>query len=217
MKIISASLCLLFMLTAAPNTSDRADDGWKLRIDRENIKVYSRACEGSPVDEFRGECVVDAPLMTIIGVFSDIPAFPEWIPNCREVRIIRWLDYPNSIFYVASHLPWPINDRYAILRSDLRMLRQEKLIQGNFMTVPGEPYTQDNRMIRMKEMRGKWVFEAETESTTRVLFTTMADPAGSIPAWLANYASRDLPFRTLQNLRKMVKKDKYRLKGQLKV
>jgi hypothetical protein len=43
-----------------------------------------------------------------------------------------------------------------------------------------------------------------------VVFRLHIEPAGEIPSWLANIAVIDTPYHTLNNLKEMVKKEKYR-------
>jgi len=43
-----------------------------------------------------------------------------------------------------------------------------------------------------------------------VVFRLHIEPAGEIPSWLANIAVIDTPYHTLNNMRDMVKREKYR-------
>jgi hypothetical protein len=43
-----------------------------------------------------------------------------------------------------------------------------------------------------------------------VVFRLHIEPGGEIPSWLANIAVIDTPYHTLNNLKEMVKREKYR-------
>jgi hypothetical protein len=43
-----------------------------------------------------------------------------------------------------------------------------------------------------------------------VIFQYHADPAGKIPAWLANSFVEDYPYKTMQNLKRIIASGKYK-------
>ena len=57
----------------------------------------------------------------------------------------------------------------------------------------------------MPRLNGHYRFKELGPRKTWIEYEIDADPGGSIPGWLVRIASRDIPFITLQNLRKRVK------------
>ena len=58
----------------------------------------------------------------------------------------------------------------------------------------------------MENLRGHYRFTALSGQKTRVIFQVEADPGGLLPGWLARFATKWLPLRTLQGLRRQVKR-----------
>ena len=60
--------------------------------------------------------------------------------------------------------------------------------------------------VRMPRLNGHYIFSEAGKGKTQIEYQIDADPGGLIPGWLATMASRDIPLRTLVNLRTRVKK-----------
>lgn len=55
--------------------------------------------------------------------------------------------------------------------------------------------------IRVTRLQGVWTMIPKGERETEVSYEMQADPAGEIPAWLANRFVIDAPMITLKTLR----------------
>ncbi len=64
--------------------------------------------------------------------------------------------------------------------------------------------------VRIPAIDGRWVLIPVDEEHTKVTYTVKSNPGGSIPKFIAKQRSRDIPYKTLLGLKKMVMKDKYR-------
>ena len=58
----------------------------------------------------------------------------------------------------------------------------------------------------MPRLNGHYIFSEASKGKTKIEYQIDADPGGLLPAWLAKMASRDIPLKTLVNLRNRVKK-----------
>ncbi|MCX7633574.1 MAG: hypothetical protein N2Z22_09615, partial [Turneriella sp.] len=68
----------------------------------------------------------------------------------------------------------------------------------------------DSRYERVHSLRGLWILEPKAEGK-RVHITMIGhtDPGGFIPAAIANHFVVLIPFNTIKNLRRQLKKEKY--------
>ena len=61
-------------------------------------------------------------------------------------------------------------------------------------------------VVRMYNLRGYYRFTALDASHTHVDYQVDADPAGSLPRWIAKLATRTLPLDTLRAMRKQAQR-----------
>ena len=61
----------------------------------------------------------------------------------------------------------------------------------------------------MLELDGSWTLDYLGPGATKAAYRIKVNPGGSIPAWLANTTTKEIPFNTMLGLMNMVKKQKY--------
>lgn len=52
----------------------------------------------------------------------------------------------------------------------------------------------------MTTLKGNFILEPVDNQHTKFTYIIKVDPAGKIPTWMANYASRFIPYNTLKNI-----------------
>lgn len=203
------SIMLMLLLLATVAFAEGGGDTWKLRLVRNEISVYSNKIPGSPIDELKGECVLDAPLEVVAQVMLDVPAYPEWVADCREARKFDCTDLTTCKLYFTLDMPWPVRDRDIVLRSSTEIFMSEGRIVGTVDALSEELVPKQKNRVRITSMYGKWFFERISPDKTAAAFVCWADPAGYVPPFIVNLASLDIPYRTLLGLKAMVKKEAY--------
>lgn len=199
---------LLIVVTVLLTQICRAD--WELvKADENNqIRVYTRVTEHSALREFRGELHLQSTLSALVALIEDNKAGPQWIHQCRALEIIEQLSEHERLSYMVTDAPWPVTDRDSVIYSALsqdavtRRVRIALQARNNVFAV-------DDAFVRITAMQGFWEFWPEDNGWIRVVYQVHADPAGDIPAWLANSVVVDAPYHTLKNMRKMVGRKPY--------
>lgn len=209
MLMISSMTLLLSMMS--PDSED--DKQWKLSFQKEGISVYRNKRADSPIDELKGECILDASLETAAEVMLDVRSYPQWVANCIEAQKFNCIDLTTCKLYFTLAMPWPVSDRDVVLQSSTDIKLSRGRIVGSVYALPDELVPAHKNRIRIKSMYGKWIFERISTGKTMATFISWADPAGLVPAFIVNIVSRDVPYRTLKGLRLMVKKDEYIMQG----
>jgi hypothetical protein len=208
-------VCLLsvcFFMFVQTASSGPIEEGWKLSKDSEGIIVYTRPIPGSPMSEFMGVGDVDAPLEVVQQVFLDFSSYTDWYGMCKEFRQVKELtDKPNHYYvYYVLKSPWPVADRDMVLdittdnMSDLgkTVININALKDTTIVPVTG-------KCVRMTHLVGRTTLTRVDDKKTHVVLQVNSDPAGSVPIRLAQMVAKDQPFKTIQGLREMVKKDIY--------
>jgi hypothetical protein len=63
--------------------------------------------------------------------------------------------------------------------------------------------------VRIVSSRQQWTLQPTADGSILVDMRTLSDPAGPIPASIINAMTVNMPFKTLRNLREMVKRPQY--------
>lgn len=193
-------LIILLSIVSSAVFSQTGD--WKLAKEKKGVKVYTREVQGAKMLESRGVCMIDASAEKLLSTIFDYAHYKEWAPDCIEARIV---DRPNPnviISYSINGAPWPVSDRDIVVRNtvsrkaDGSILVRMAAIEGMVPEI--------KNAVRISEFNGTWLFEPADGGMTKVTYQALLDPAGSIPAWVANMVAEDTPYTLLDNLRSFI-------------
>jgi hypothetical protein len=211
MKLACLLLICIFMQAGALFAGP-LEEGWTLAKDSDSIKVYTKPIPGSPLDEFMGDGDVDAPIEVIEQVLLDFPSYPEWYGMCKEARKIKTLtDKPNHYYlYYVVNSPWPVSNRDVVLEVVTDDMLSEGKLTININALKDQSLVPvDKKCVRMTHLVSKIMLNRVDSGKTHMTYMVDSDPAGSVPSGIAQKFAKDQPFKTIQGLREMVKKDIY--------
>ena len=174
---------------------------WKLRREESGVKIYTRNIAVSPFEEFRGVVTISNTSLTkVLDVITDVKNYPVNFPNCSGAEVLEQKGKYNDIHYIIIKAPWPVTDRDAIYEASTTFSQNGK---HAFMKLsPLGHYRQENKgFIRVHNGSGFWDLEEIAPGLIQVVYQFHADPAGEIPAWLANSVIVSNPLKTLESLR----------------
>jgi len=180
---------------------------WELRKEDEGIEVYTRDVEGSKIQEFKAEAIVDASLSEIVAVLKDVENHDKLFSN----NIVNDLLEQNDTFqvqYSVTDIPWPMSDREGVFSYRYKQDYFSKDVHVYIKAEKG--YVEDNKKhVRILDARGFWLLEPLDTKKVRVTFQMHANSGGNIPSWLINMFIVDSPMKDMKNLRERVKLDRY--------
>ena len=206
-------LCLI-LLVFISNVVD-ANSSWRLNKHEEGIQVFLRDTSGSPLKSFKGSMMINGSLSSIISVLADTESYPRWLYNCRSAKNIKRINDKQSVNYLVTDMPWPVADRDMIVSSTLTQNLKTKRVEIKLQAKPRLlPNVADK--VRIEKMQGRWLLTPIAKNKVNIVYEMSIDPGGNIPKWMVNAMAVDLPFETLNKLRKISKQDKYasaRIKG----
>jgi len=200
---------LLAVILLSPVTAS-SESEWKLALQRDGVEVFTRAVAGSDLDEFIGSTLIEASVNIIEAVIDDVPAAPQWMADCREARIIRKIDENSHVVLNVTKTPWPVWDRETLLVSTKRKDAKTGTVIFAFHSMNDPEVPVGKKNVRIPSVDGQWILNPVDEGHTKVTYTVKSNPGGSIPKFISQRTSWNIPYKTLLGLRKMVKKDKYR-------
>ncbi|HYX39036.1 MAG TPA: START domain-containing protein [Oligoflexus sp.] len=202
------------------------DKGWEVLNTEEGVTVYRSDKAQDNIFTFRGVGLVESSIPKLIALMSDPHRMPEWVFNCEEGQLVE-RNFKDSdrapdaspyyqIFYGVTSVPWPLTPRDYVLKAQISYeklpnssLPKNVTIAMRSIEHPKKPEVPGR--VRMPVMESMIVMTPEDQEgkKTWVDFSVTTNPGGVIPAWISQMASRDIPRKTLVNLRKLAQKQDY--------
>ena len=200
--------CFLILYLQFSTTHAAGADGqpWRLRKDRDGISVFSRHVTDSRYEEFRGSVEIEATLASGLALLDDTSVCAQWLYRCLSSKTLARKGGMERIIYQITDLPFPAANRDAIFRA-----RVHQLPDGDIrVDLVSEPdYMEQTDNVRIRKARGYYLLHRIDATRSRLTWTQLVDPAGRLPAFMVNSLLTDIPWRSLGNFRKLVKRRKY--------
>ena len=185
---------------------------WEKVREKDGITVERVYVKGSSVLKFRGTGVIDSDIVTILAVLQDVKHQSRWNKNSYDNKIVEKTSDSEFIAYSAAKVPWPFQDRDYLVKLKLNIDEKAKLITVSGKETQHPDVPPRSGKVRISLMRTTWVFRPLKEhkgKKTWVQFTVHSDPGGNIPDWLINFISKYIPYKTIVNIRQIIKDEKY--------
>ncbi|MGB7290622.1 MAG: START domain-containing protein [Thermodesulfobacteriota bacterium] len=188
--------------------STRSANGeWELAKDKDGIKVFLKTVPGSKIKEFKGVTNIKSSLDSILAVLNDTEACPKWIHNCKDPLKLSEISFNEGYVYQVINFPFPVKDRDLILHSVMTQNADTKEVAIQLTAVPD--YISETKNVRIKSSDGFYLLKPLPDGSLEVTWQHHTEPGGRIPKWLVNSLLVDTPFKTLRDLRQIVKEEKY--------
>lgn len=212
-KIIFVVSVVVWMCCFSSFAADIGDD-WKKVNESEGIVGYTRPAPMTSVDEVMAIGIVKAPVPVIEALLRDASAQPEYMFMCSEAYTLQLPGLQTTedvkFVYNKTDMPWPVNDRYAVFRANHMIDASTGAIRVAVENISADFDEKDKKAVRMPITIGQCIATPVGENETEVLYQVLADPGGNLPSWLINMLSKNLGVKTIEGIRKMVEKDKYK-------
>lgn len=207
MRWTAALLALLLMPLAA--TGAQTPD-WKLVSERDGIQVYMAHSEDSRIKTFRGVMEVEIEdFYSMPALADDYEYFSRWLYLISELGEVKRRSPVDRDVFVRTRLPWPVADRDAGLNMQISQDPKTMEVRYELKGRPGIiPATAG--YVRIPEMYGHFNLLPIGGKKVRIDFQVLLDPGGYIPAFLANFILKDIPFVSLQRFRRVINTERFR-------
>jgi START domain len=185
----------------------QAQDDWKLKMDKEGIKIYSRPCASSAIDALKVSCVLEATLSQITAVLLDVKNQDQWFYHTKS-KILLDISPSELYYYAELYFPFPFSNRDFVEHLKLSQDSVSKIIIMDVQNVPDYISTKKD-FIRVIQSACNWTIKPIGKNQIIIEFTLFADPAGSIPSWLVNRFSLYGPYETFKKLKNYIRSPEY--------
>ncbi|WP_189270729.1 START domain-containing protein [Thalassolituus oleivorans] len=200
---------MLVLLSALSFSVVAADDWNEATYDKENdIRIFTRHVEGSDTLAFKAITHVTGRLTAGVALLQDAQRTKDWVFNCKIMEEIELISDTQGIYYMITNMPWPVKDRDSITETRVSQ-DQESLVVRVDMKARNDVFPSNDDFIRIKEMRGYWLFTPIEGNQIEVVYEAHADPGGGLPSWLVNSFLVDAPLNTLRGFRQLIGEEIY--------
>lgn len=202
-------IILLFLSSAKP-ASEGKNEVWRLRKEKNGIKVFTIANHETGFDKLKAECFMPYTLSELLSVITDVKNHPDWVYNAVETRAIKINSDFDFYYYGVTWAPWPASDRDMIFHVKVAQNPSTKIIDIDVHGVP-EMLPEVEGKVRVPRSHSTWTLKP-AENGVFITYTLDIDPGGSLPAWLVNLATVDGPYFSFEALKKVLKENNYKFK-----
>ena len=190
---------------------------WEKIDESDGVLVFKQEVPGSDVIAFKGEGVINAPILRVGSVLVDVPRVPEWMDSVVEARTLRKASETEYIEYDHIETPIVLKDRDFVTSNRLEVDVSAKQIRIITRSVE-EPLAPKTSFVRGTILSGRWVLTSiDGGQRTHMLTELHTDPNGSVPKWIVNLFQRGWAKNTIESLRKQVAKSDIQIHPQLKL
>lgn len=160
------------------------------------VSTWRRAIPGADVKQFRGEVILNQPVLNILLAIDTPEDLHKWVYFCRASEAV-----PPHMSYMEYKGVWPVAPRYVTVNSKTWIEDDVIYISSRNVDDAGPDY---GGMVKIREFSNLFEITPLGEEMTKVRFTTFVDLAGKLPSWLANAVSSRAPHVTLTGMRDLL-------------
>ena len=192
---------IFFLLASFSSISQE----WEFAKEKDGIQVYTRDEPGTNYKAFRGEVDLKATLVDVSNMVEDVEQFDVWDEDVTEIRVLEQDTGRMLKYYVIYDVPWPFTDRDLCVeaRFSTDLETGARLLQAKSIA-SAVPLNKD--YVRIVNYWQKWIIQPMEDGLIHLTVEGYADPAGDIPAWVANMAITDTPLNMLGAIREELAK-----------
>jgi START domain len=200
------SIQLLLLAMSLPFGLLAQQQGWTLKSDKDNTKVYLR--QNGSLYEVKITTSIQAPLSGIVTLLHEVDQYYRWAYKVTSAKTIKKINDQELYYHSTIDFPWPVDDRDIVMYSTIQQLENGTVIAKSSAAPDMTPV--DAKYVRIRVSETKWTLVPSPTGWTYVEYYIYSNPGGSLPEWLVNMAIDVGPRETLKNMKVMLKQAKYR-------
>lgn len=176
---------------------------WELQRDKEGVKVWTRDYPNSNFKQFKATCEIDASMENVVALFQDIEKLNTWYDRIEETSIIKTISDQEAIYTLDFDLPWPITNRVTAVKSIIDFdpsSGEVKVITAYEANI----INPENGDLLVTDISSDWILTPNSNGKIDAMHYGYMDPAGSLPAWIANKGVKDGPINTINGMKRLL-------------
>ncbi|MGD0278016.1 MAG: START domain-containing protein, partial [Smithella sp.] len=207
-SVIVTVLLIIVIFTSSGFAGDKYH--WKLAGNENGCQIFTSEVAGKDYIAAKTTCLIPARIEVLETIMRDIPDFPAWIYDCKEIKILKTVDDEKDVFIFWFHLNInAFKDRDMVLKSktEFDMQKGTNLIYTE--STKELPYDSGKGYVRMPSFYSLWTLQWVNRENTLVTFMVDPDLGSGVPSVAANIKIKTITYESLMNMMKMAKNPKY--------
>ncbi|MEX2589510.1 MAG: START domain-containing protein [Chitinophagales bacterium] len=180
----------------------KAQENWELAKENDGIKVFTRTSKDSNFKDAKALADINASLDEVLNLLMDVKSHKSWMDRIEVSDLVEHSSDSNFVVYYQVKAPWPVSNRDVVSHYIIKRVARNKvklIVKGRPEKVP-----EKEGLVRIKSANSVWEILENENGRVSIVLITQSDPGGNIPAWLANSAASDNPYKTLMGLKAKV-------------
>lgn len=186
--------CLLFQTTA------QCQEDWKLKKDKNGIKVYSRKTPNFKFDELKVDCIFEGKISQLAAVILDVNNQYQWVYKTAKSELLKQVTNADLFYYSEIECPWPFHNRDLIARMTITQNTSTKILSIVAKSVDNYLPSKKN-LVRVKYSNALWTITPLNNAQFKVEYKIQIDPGDGVPAWILNMFATNGPYESFKNLK----------------
>jgi len=187
-------ICLVFQATA------QCQEDWKLKKDKNGIKVYARKTPQFKFDELKVECVFNGRISQLAAVILDVSNQYQWVYKTAKSELLKQVAGGDLYYYSEIECPWPFDNRDLVARMTISQNTANKVLTIVAKSVDNYLPNKKN-LVRVKYSDALWTITPLNNAQLKVEYKIQIDPGDGVPAWILNMFATNGPYESFKNLR----------------
>ncbi|EXC33048.1 MULTISPECIES: START domain-containing protein [Acinetobacter] len=202
--IFNICLMLLSLLITQFTSAEQA----RLKINKQNIKVWTYQMSRNPAASYKAETVFNVPLERAVALIMDVERAQQWVPYMGKISILNRDDQAGEfLLHVVMDLPFPLKDRDLIIQSKITRERNGTVNIRN-RGMADSRFSQPD-YIRLQDYQGDWTFQRLGANKVKVTTMGYVNPEGSLPISFMNIFVEQQPYQMLKIMRSELERPMY--------
>ncbi|MCK4088735.1 hypothetical protein HCY66_01375 [Acinetobacter radioresistens] len=180
----------------------------RLKINKQNIKVWTYQMSRNPAASYKAETVFNVPLERAVALIMDVERAQQWVPYMGKISILNRDDQAGEfLLHVVMDLPFPLKDRDLIIQSKITKERNGTVNIRN-RGMADSRFSQPD-YIRLQDYQGDWTFQRLGVNKVKVTTMGYVNPEGSLPISFMNMFVEQQPYQMLKIMRSELERPMY--------
>ena len=177
---------------------------WELSKEGNGIKVYTGKMSNSNFKSVKVECTLEGTIDKLVAILKNVDGNNHWVYNTKQTHLVKNISDHEFIYYAETSLPWPLQNRDMLINMlfDKNMISTTLTVKQTGMK--DQAPEQDGK-VRVPYFNGLWEVAQADEKHITIHYQLAVDPGGSVPSWAYNMFVSKGPYKTFNNLAKLLK------------
>lgn len=178
---------------------------WKLYKVQDNVTLWTKNLKGSKLLQFKLETTSKNDLEDMYNIMLDIENMNNWYDKVKSVKLLKRNSESEAIYLLEYTIPLPFENRISTVKGNIFYDRENGVIKVNTEYHPYDLQTIANKMPIITLLKSSWEITSIKGGGIKIIHSGYMDPGGNIPIWLTNEGVTSGPFKTIRNLKKLLK------------